>query len=412
MPRYKLKIGIIAACVALGFGSGFGQSILSSRYPLGLPVNPGSATALNMGGAATAAMIDHHIHLANPANLGSIDKTALTSLASFNILQLNQAGKTAILTRFHPRQIGFAFPMGVGGTIGLSLSKETDNILSYEDKLPVTDTTRGAERMYSQDGGLTAWQAAWGRSVTNWLHVGLGYKRLQLVMTNVTATEITFDDQSTSSALDSTRFEFSGHAIRLGIMAPLGALTLGISADYALEGTLQSDSLIRYSNPNEAFKTLGDTVKQSEQLQLPLTVSVGASYEFSPKWLTTADLSVTNWDMYQSDLLPSAELRANAVSVGFGGRFIPAPDLLAPRYWETIHIRAGLRYQQLPAEGDGELSLALGTGLPLRGGGLLDLVAEYTRRTTNAYDFGEDRFVFGIGVNGGRTWRKTGGDTY
>ncbi len=412
MPKFQINIAIVVACVILRIPSAFGQSIIADRYPLGLPIHPGSATALNMGGAATAAMIDHHIHLANPANLGSIDKTALTSLATFNLLRLNQSGETELLSRFHPRQIGFAFPIGIAGTVGFSLSNETDNIVSYQEMLSVTNTTLDAERTHAQKGGLTSWQAAWGRSITNWLQLGVAYERLQLVMTNRTATQLTISDQDSASALDSTRYRFSGHGIRLGVMAPFGALTIGASAEYALEGTLYADRLIRYANPKEDFKTLGDTVKNSEDLQLPPTVALGASYEFSPRWLTTADISVVSWDMYQSELLRSADLRANAMALGLGGRFIPAPDLLAPRYWETIHYRAGLRYQQLPAEGDAEFSVALGAGLPLRGGGLLDLVAEYTRRTTDAFDFAEDRFLLGIGVNGGRTWRKTGGDTY
>jgi len=96
-------------------------------------------------------------------------------------------------------------------------------------------------------------------------------------------------------------------------------------------------------------------------VRIPPSAAVGASYLFSPEWMAAADVSGVFWNNYTSGGLLDTTARNNtALSFSAGGQFIPAPNLLTPKYWETINYRAGFRYSQLPLKTSSEFALTLG----------------------------------------------------
>jgi hypothetical protein len=104
----------------------------------------------------------------------------------------------------------------------------------------------------------------------------------------------------------------------------------------------------------------------------------------------------------------------NTVSVAAGAQFIPAPTMLMPQYWQIMQYRAGIRYTQLPDGTSSESAFTLGLGIPLlSGGGLLDLDAEFGRRTDSHFSGYQENFLqFSIGLDGGRQWSQNTGVHY
>ena len=139
------------------------------------------------------------------------------------------------------------------------------------------------------------------------------------------------------------------------------------------------------------------------------------SWAITPRWLVAADGNLTLWnEYYPRDALMSGPLRDRALSASAGGEFVAGPELLTPKYWETIHWRIGARYTEMPITTAYEYAFSIGTGLPLpRGGGLLDVVVEYGLRHDDSYTaYREDFLRLCVGINGGRKWTKSPQDSY
>ncbi len=379
------------------------QSVLSLQYPLGLPVNPSSGMAVSMGGAGVGVSVPNNVMLENPANLGTIDQTAFSSFISFDFLQINDDGRNTEHVRVVPEQVSFSFPLDFIGTIGFGVLNQTDASVKFQT--PSRDLGNNLEGQlgYDREGGLTSWQLGWGRNLDRWVHLGIAYQRLYLNIKSTAIQEI--PELSQAAARDSAHLSFRGNGIRLGILVPLGNLTAGMSWNYVFEGTADIDSITRLSSDNSSVANSDTTFEQD--FNLPSTFTVGASYRFNSQWLAAIDVSMTQWNQFEGGGPVKGPERDNTVELSLGGQFIPSPDELQPQYWETIRYRAGFRYNQLPDENSTNFAITLGTGLPLRAGGLLDIVAEFGRRTDDSYsDYSENYVLLGIGVNGGRNWRK------
>jgi len=387
----------------------FGQSILGLKYPAGLPLAMASGMGVSMGGATAALKDENCLMLANPANLGAVDKTVFSSLLSFNFLNLSGNGASTTQTEFLPRYFAFGFSMGVAGTIGLGLERRSDATLKYrgttrEQGYTTVDSVQAA---LSRNGGMTVWSAAWGHSIGKRAYVGLGYERLYYV-TDATRLKTVFGRQFDVGAApawyrvderDSSGFAFGGNGVRAGVMVPLGTFTIGATGEYLLGGKASVNNKEYYA---------GDSATSAQQydFRLPPRISGGVSYDLSSSWLLSADLATVLWKYYIGPL--NAPNVNYTTSFGAGAQFIPAPELLSPRYIEIMRYRAGFRYAQLPAQGNSEFSVSLGTGLPLKTNGLLDVVLELGRRSdSNHPDLHENIFNLSLGVNGGRKWTST-----
>jgi hypothetical protein len=387
------------------------QSILSVNDPIGLPRSPESGMAMNMGGTAIGIRNDHNLLLANPANLGGIRTTAFSSLLSLDGLHIGDAGGTNNYLAVVPAQISFAFPLDIMGTMAFSLCRESDATVKYRVQAPIGLDYTGRISL-DRRGGLTSWQVGWGRSIGKYLSAGLAYQRLNLTIRNTKLVDL-IGATTTTTTRDSTTIAFSGNGLRAGIMGTYRKFTAGISLDYDFNGGLNYSRGEYRGTQTTTFDSSGYDSSAASTMALPMTIGAGISFQFSPEWLAGMDVKITNWDSFSSGgLLPEKSLRT-AAGFSAGTQFIPAPDLLAPRYWETIHYRAGVRATQLPVEGTNEFALSLGAGLPLLGDGLLDLVVEGGNRWDSRFsNYNETFFSFAIGINGGRTWNKSGTGTY
>jgi hypothetical protein len=359
-----------------------------------------------MGGAATAAPLDHHVLLANPANLGHIDKTAFSSLLSFDGLRIREGGKHTNHLSVMPTQLSFAFPLRPLGVAGFSISKQTDATTKFQTAL----SGRQSKVILHQSGGLTAWELGWGRAIGSRLYLGASYQRVYLSIDSTFIRELT--NLTGASERDSTHTVFRGNGFRAGILLPLGDFHVGLSGSHVFEGDISASSATYpYGERNEdghSVPTSGTASEREGTLALPSQVSVGLAWQGMPQWLIASDVTVTAWRSYWAGgLLPETD-RDYATSFSLGAQFIPAPNLLAPKYWETIRYRTGFRAATLPLRNNTEFAFSLGSGLPLKGGGLLDVSVEVGRRVDDLVDDFSETFVrLGIGFNGGRTWSRS-----
>lgn len=208
-----------------------------------------------------------------------------------------------------------------------------------------------------------------------------------------------------STSKDSTEFVFRTNGIRGGLMIPISQFTMGISGEY-----------IFIDNATEKkFLINGDTIKSSSDFDFKPapSLSIGGSYAFSPEWLIAADAGITLWKEFYSQLKTVSPLE-NAVTVSAGAQFIPAPNLLAPKYYEIMQYKAGFRFSQMPVSTASEIAIDLGVGLPLQqNGSIFDINFEYGRRwDSNFKNYSEQIFSIQLGINGGRKWYQSNESNY
>jgi hypothetical protein len=374
---------------------------------MGLPTQPLTGPSLSLEGTGTGVQNDFFGMSKNPANLAKINRAVFNAAATFDFLRLSNDKKAANLFGFNPQIISLGIPFGPAGTLGLSFDQRNNsNFKSHSNSVVLYSNLFSAFPDTShlwivQDGGSIVWQAGWGYSILNKVSLGLTYERYYFSNHTNFIREIT--GSMSDTIIDSTCLSFRGNGIRGGVMVPLGKLTLGFSGEYVFAN--------KSTNYDQVAGT--DTSREEIFFKPPPALGFGASYQFSPGLLVAADIDATLWNRFYSDL-ENTELRNYAMNVSFGGQYIPAPNLLTPRYIETVQYRGGFRYTQLPASTASEFAVSLGAGLPLeQGGGLFDVIFEYGRRWDSKYTkYNEDFFGIKFGINGGRKWLKSSDTSY
>jgi hypothetical protein len=387
------------------------QSVLSLTYPVGVPQTPNSGMSMAMGGSCAGVSSNNNIMLRNPATLGAIDRAAFSSLFTFDMTQISENGNSQYTFSGYPRQISFGIPITLIGTIGFAYDQRSDANTKF--RLPTSpvqydlDTQVTFRSGLAVNGGLIAWQAGWGREFGKKARVRVGavYERLYFAYSkNIVSTVTTSTSTLGLDARDSAAIRFGGNAVRAGVLVPVGEFTIGLSGEYYLPAEAKSNhgSYAAGSSEPTEFTTHTATI------QLPPSLCGGLSYNISSEWLAAADLSAVFWSSYQSGGMLVDSRENTAVSVSAGAQFIPAPNILSPRYWEIINYRAGLRFTQLPAAGSDETAVTAGVGLPVgRGSGLVDVALDIGTRASDLYPTKENFVHVSIGINGGRKWNKS-----
>ena len=396
----RLSVIITLWCVTFAGA----QSMQSYQYPTGLPVGHATGPSIALAGSGTGVQNDFFGMADNTANLGGISRAVFGALVSFDLTSIIQENRNDVRGSFSPRLFSFAVPFGWLGTIGFSIDQRS--VLNTKFRKPgslsfSTGETDTVDLGIVERGALTAWQAGWGRSIGRHVRAGVGYERLYFSRNEITQMYSNFSSSSegsiASSQEDTVAIAFRGNTVRAGVLASLKKLTVGCSGEYIFHGDARS----REDGPH-----VKDTSGTTFAFHLPPTVSAGASYAFTPGWLAAMECDITLWKSnYYSGITLSRPVH-NASTISLGGQFIPAPNLLMPRYWEIMQYRAGFRFSQLPAGTASEMAFTLSLGLPIQqGGGLFDLIFEFGRRSDSNYKNNSEQFLrIMLGINGGRKW--------
>jgi hypothetical protein len=380
------------------------QSMLGLGYPTGIPNIPSAGPSLSLGRTGVGIENDFLAMTKNPANLGIVQRAVFSSVLAYDLLSIHDNGKTSTQQLFDPQLLSFAFPLGRYGAIGLSIDQrsKTDTKFHMQKDTTLGPKTYPLESGTIRKGGIVSWQAGYGYTIKKYASLGITYERIY------------FTDKTTEirneMGKDSSEIVFRGNGIRAGLMVPYKKFTGGISGEYIF---LDKATLSRSVVNND---TTTEYITQSPfefNFKPAPSLSFGGSYQFTPQWLAAADMDITFWKEFYSQL-GTAKTLDNAISVSAGGQYIIAPNLLAPKYYEIIQYRAGVRFTQMPVSTASEFAVNLGLGLPLQqGGSMFDVNFEYGKRTDSHYKkYSEDYFSIQLGINGGRKWYQTSGASY
>lgn len=406
MPKKAIPFLLMALCCCLQVPA---QSLLSAEFPAGLPISPSTGPSLGLAGSGTGVQNDFYGMADNPGNLGGITRAVFSSFLSLDYLSINDNNKTAGNLGLSPQLLSFAFPLGIAGTFGFSLDRRTNMNYKFRTRSTIDLQGSGYNALDTIDlglvntGGITVWQAGWGYAVGQFVKIGVSYERLYLSGSDFTMVRSAFTTIE-ADEWDTTSLVFRGNGFRGGVLFPFKKLTVGFSGQYVFSGDIDKVTHgMHYAAP----------ITEKGSFHLPPSFTAGASYRLSTQWLAAASLGVTLWQDYYSSFKLGLPVD-NALSVSMGGQYIPAPNLLVPRYWEIMQYRAGLRYTQLPVPTASEMALTLSLGLPIQqGGGLFDVVVEMGRRSdSDIKNYSENFVKIGLGINGGRKWAQSTGIRY
>jgi hypothetical protein len=411
-------------------------SILGLEYPLGMPKISGTGSSLSLGGCATAINNDFFGFNKNPANLGVMNRAVFSGLLSLKLLSINDDYSNSQHALFEPSSFQFSFPAAKYGSIGVGFNQLSKTNLIFRKDSTFYDSLKNKSVRLTLgkviDGGAAEWQIGYGITPLKNLRAGISYERLYFK--NNKLNYIKDSDTHVDTLVDSTNIKLSSNAFSAGLMYTINnTLTLGISGKYYAKGTARVKNYLwgvdRYIDTTITKTTDGtyDTsivpkektivTKSSCKVSLPPLLSLGVSYKLSPEWLVAADVDITFWDKYSSDIPMHYENESglsNAANFSIGTQYIPAPNLLTPKYYEIIQYRGGFRFTRLPGSEAYETALTLGTGLPLKqGGGIFDLFIEVGRRWDKRFSgLSENFFGINIGLNGGQKWFQTTEEGY
>ncbi|MBD3240359.1 MAG: hypothetical protein GF331_07225 [Chitinivibrionales bacterium] len=403
--------------VALVASNARAMSLLSLRYPVGYFYELNSGMSQGMAGPGTAVRSDNNLMLHNPANLGEVRKTVLSTLFTLEFVNILETATDEYTNHVQliPQHVSFGFSLGRVGALAASFEKRSDADFRWEGPKEVYEedlnTLRSYEQALVRDGGVSTWAVGWGYPIGKWARLGLAYERSYVSL--LESRRLILSGDFTSLSVDTSRVVFSGNGLRAGVIVPVWNLSLGLSGEYFFPASAVYKDWSYVGSP--ANQTSDSVTSEDFSLRLPPSLSAGVAWQIDPRWLAAVDMDFTFWGEYYSEqVLLSGPLRTTALSFSLGGEFIPSPDELTPAYWETMPFRAGFRFAQLPTTEAFEYGFSLGVGLPFPiGGGLLDVNLEYGRRHDSAYpDYTEEVLRIGFGINGGRKWHKAPQGTY
>ncbi|KMQ51653.1 putative outer membrane protein [Chitinispirillum alkaliphilum] len=384
------------------------RSYLGLNYPLGLPMEGTPGMSRSMGNTGTGIR-DISLGLAlNPANMAMPNQSSFSTLYSLEMNTFNGNSKERVQSS-HPSFISFIMPLGQLGNVGVSVDKRTDGESSHRSVGFFEGTEDTIYTGIVRSGGLTAWQGGWGYQFQNDLSIGVTYERFFYNMKTDRIHGFADGDDNVGRIINRNQISFPANGIRGGILYPINKLSIGVSGEYIFpsEGTIDSE-LILYDGTTKSERDIS--------VHLPPSASVGLSYRFNRHWLAAADVGVTLWDRYISDIDNTDDLR-RAYSFSAGANYTPVRGQITQNYWERIQYRAGLNYSQMPLEGASSRSLSMGLGLPVQeSSGILDVVFEMGRRTDDhderLKDYSESFYRIHLGINGSRKWFEQRRYTY
>jgi hypothetical protein len=417
MDKKLVGTAIAAFCLCSSLKA---QSILSLEYPGGLPIAHSTGSSLGMEGAGTGVQNDYFGMSDNVANIGATNRAVFSGVLSLDWVDIQDNGLSGRLFSAMPRLISFEVPITALGTFGFSFDERSstnfNSIIDSTMPTGIADTTRIASV-----GGIKVWQLGWGHGVDHCGFAGISFERL--FYSSYTLYRYSTSDPTGGFPLcDTNRYSSGGDAVRAGILIPIQKFTIGVNGEYIFTG---SAATAKFSHTGIIDTTVPDSERitdsatsRSFAFTLPSSFSAGVSYAPNPKWLFAASSNLTFWNSHSYDLPRTGDTvvytARNTVSISAGAQFIPAPNMLLPQYWQIMRYRAGIRYSQLPDGASSETAATVGIGLPLlNGGGLLDLNAEFGRRTDTRFGgYAEDFLQISVGLDGGRQWSQNTGVHY
>ncbi|MFW5960766.1 MAG: conjugal transfer protein TraF, partial [Chitinivibrionales bacterium] len=356
-------------------------SVFNATLPFGIDIDALPGGARSMGGTGNAVVSPSNMYLLNPGNLGLTSKVAFSASMNLSINKLKEAETYTDHADFMPELIGFSIPLDILGTAALSFRRLNSSDIRFRSTSPWAEEEISIST--HQAGGTNAWEAGWGRRITDFLGLGMKYQKSYSNRELTRLAEYSGNESGTSR--DSTYINTESNSLQLGILMDFERFSGGITFTGFFNNTLEYSNGLYNRYSGEPVNGTTETGKYD--FDMPYSIGLGFSFQPSSKFTTALDLDISTWERFDAGDKPDAprvyslpEYR-NTISISGGLDFVPNPEVFSPDYWEMMHFYTGFNVAALPVKNSAEYSGTLGIGLPVGSDGIIDLGFEAGRRT-------------------------------
>ncbi len=361
----------------------FAQTTTSSPYSkFGLGDLSGSWLPQNkaMGGISVGLPKLGAYSTINPANPASYSSIALTTFdlgANANFRQLNTASASENNLDMSLSHIAFGIPINKKSALSFGLLPYSEVGYQYKNSATIANTSTQVDYIYSGDGGLSKAYLGYGFSISPNLSIGTNVSYLFGNLKQSRSTEFTQDAQALN-ARQQANSSINGLSIDYGVQYIIHAqkksrVTIGYAGTiastlHASNSTTSSVYRKDLTSGNESTSlgspyTFDDV---SNKLSVPMTQTIGFTFEKTNKFLVGADLSYAQWSNFrQGSVNPGLN---DSYTISAGGQFTPDANAVSG-YYKWVDYRFGLKYNKsyiyINNNQIDQYALTFGLGLPL-----------------------------------------------
>lgn len=380
-----------------------------SRYGYGSLVDGASAQGRGMGGLSVGLRNNQYLNLANPATYTAIDSLNFRFEVGASLRASFYSSGDSKSSDFSGNfeRIGLQFP--IKNWLGLAAGFEPYSIVGYN----YSDIEKEIE-VNSDDKVLDTYA---GKGGINQVMLGLGFRPCKPFSFGCNL-KFLFGDITTQSqvSFDNSKYSKFYHTTLQSNVIEVRDFTVGFGAQYVIE-TGEDKSLVlgaTFDPKNklnaDATKTVVTTgidtieTKYDEAFELPMTLGLGASYNYKDKWTFGVDYKLQKWSNTKYFGEKVFEDRAK---LSIGAELLP--NHMSKNYLQRVAYRWGFStantYYSVHGETNRENLLTAGFGFPLKRGlnpTVINFTVEYGFTTLSNENMMSDkflRFVFNMTLN-------------
>lgn len=352
---------------------------------LGVPVSPGDARSRSMGGVS-AAIGGEDFSQTNPARTVNFWRAGFSgSMAQDYRTLKDDTGE------YNLRSTGFLgfrgiFPSYDKFVVSWGIYQWRDMSWKYSDTLQVAGLPNQIGRSVSSSGGIYVSRFTIARPLGS--HFALGFGLDWMIGRTTFRHRLEFNDVNYVNSSESFRDEYSFIRPSFGFFGSFSGTNLGFSLVPPHSAEVKRVLIYR-----EGSVFNQQVVQDRYELDYPLVWRLGASRNFSNRFVLAADVEYEGWK--GGNLQLTSPISAdNQWRWCFG--FEMLPDRSEGRPWyRSLPLRAGYSYVAYPYKAAGaavtEKTFSLGTGSYFgANNGLIDFAVEIVRRRADAPGYPEE----------------------
>jgi hypothetical protein len=374
------------------------SSIFSGLSDYGSMEFVSSSRAAALGGAGIALDDSTAINFINPALLGGLRRTRISTggLFSSQVMKDSYAEDAEGWAQLEYFGVAVALKKGLGLAFFLTPRSRIDYRYVWDVSLGGQTFTESEQG----NGGLSRASMNIGWAFSKWGQIGAGVSTIfgQVEESSISYADVTGYTSYIEFLTTKQWLAFGGTAGLL--LKPTSRLSLGMI--FEPEIPLQLDKTFAYN--------LDDSTTSDEvEYRLAARYGVGLSYRPLPKWLVVSQMTFAPWSNLE-DVPVSSYGYQDAYTFSAGAEWTPA-DVSADNLIARMQYRFGARFESGYALGEGGSSIngyfaTFGIGHPIhKGRDRIDLSVEYGLRGDLSNNGGQESILkIRLGLNFGETW--------
>jgi long-chain fatty acid transport protein len=392
---HMVRLEILAVLCLAALNQGMAYNSIFSLEGMGLEMSPYSIREAGMGHAGMASIRKLGASIRNPSKTGFNTRTTFETVFTSDLVYVQDNATSNTLGAARIPFIGMSFQAGRLGHLGFHYFQRYEKDYEYEPQQTSVDRS---EIMKYQAGGYEV-IISYAKAVGN-LALGLSYhallgKHRKISETSFSPTE--FEDFYGDTSVAFTNLEGDTTVTNWSGWYPAFSVTykyksLGCALMFNLGGKYTAEQERRI------YQVASETPGKAEHTP-PSAVSLGLSYNPSPKHTLVADVSTTDWDKtLDKNIERSYQMGLGYEYQGRGGQY--------DSYFTRMAYRTGAGYERLYVLDVNVLKLTAGLGFPLgKRGSSMDLALELGRRgSLEDLKVREDYFRVYISLMGAGIW--------